>query len=256
MSRFILICLLVVCALAVAFLLPISCGRTEEARGSSGSKEVAALEARVKELEAEVASLRAQLAAATGKPAEPAAAPKASAASAPAAQPAADSAAAAPAEAPAGDAGTAVSSGTVRITENTALKGVMGRIVVTFPKGTKISGTRTDIYEAGKKESIAGGYGDFTKELIPGKYDVVVTNTKVPGVEVKSRHDSTIPVGVLRVNAADSGTRVEIYASDGKTHVTGLYGSGHIGFPVGRYKVSVAGQSMPVEIKSGEATDF
>jgi hypothetical protein len=79
---------------------------------------------------------------------------------------------------------------------------------------------------------------------------------RLSGVEVKSKHDSLIPVGVLRVNAADSSTRVEVFAKDGKTNVTGIYGSEHIGLPAGQYKVSVAGQSMPVEIKAGEATDF
>ena len=235
-----------VVALSAWALASASCGRSEDAAptASGGGKELAAAQARVKELEAEVADLKAQLASAP-KPAD--AAPAASA------QPADVK----PADAPAPSEGKAVSMpADVRIVENTTLQGVMGRVVVTFPKGSKIDGTRTDICEAGKPRSIAGGYGDYSKELIPGKYDVVVRNVRLSGVEVKSKHDSLIPVGVLRVNAADSSTRVEVFAKDGKTNVTGIYGSEHIGLPAGQYKVSVAGQSMPVEIKAGEATDF
>jgi hypothetical protein len=230
-------------------LSSVACDRSEDAapKAAAGGKELAAAEARVKELEAEVADLRTQLASAS-KPAQAGAAP-AAAAQSPDAKP--------------GDAPAAAVEGKaigmpadVRIVENTALKGVMGRIVVAFPKNTKITGTRTDIYEAGKKHTIAGGYGDYSAELIPGKYDVVVTNVRLSGVEVKSKHDSLIPVGVLKINAADSGTRVEVFAKDGKTNVTGCYGAEHIGLPAGSYKVSVAGQSMPIEIKVGEAMDF
>lgn len=228
----------------------VACDRSESATATptGGGSELAVAEARVKELEAEVADLRVRLAS-TSKSTH-ADATTAAAAQSPGSKPG-DTPPAAAAN------GTTVGMpADVRLVENTALKGVMGRIVVAFPKGTKISGTRTDIYEAGKKHTIAGGYGDYSAELIPGKYDVVVTNVRLGGVEVKSKHDALIPVGVLKVNAADSGTRVEVFAKDGKTNVTGVYGSEHIGLPAGPYKVSVAGQSMPVEIKAGEATDF
>jgi len=243
-----------VVALSAWALASASCGRSEDAAptASGGGKELAAAQARVKELEAEVADLKAQLASAP-KPADAQAAAAAPAASA---QPADVKPADAPAPAAASEGKAVSMPADVRIVENTTLQGVMGRVVVNFPKGSKIDGTRTDICEAGKPRSIAGGYGDYSKELIPGKYDVVVRNVRLSGVEVKSKHDSLIPVGVLRVNAADSSTRVEVFAKDGKTNVTGIYGSEHIGLPAGQYKVSVAGQSMPVEIKAGEATDF
>jgi hypothetical protein len=240
--------LIVLVALSAWAMSSASCGRSEDAAPTAGGggKELAAAQARVKELEAEVADLKAQLASAS-KPADAQAAPAGSA------QRADAKTAGAPGAAVEGQAGMPAD---IRIVENETLKGVMGRIVVAFPKGTKISGTRTDIYEAGKKHTIAGDYGDYSKELIPGKYDVVVTNVRLSGVEVKSKHDSLIPVGVLKINAADSSTRVEVFAKDGKTNVTGTYGAEHIGLPAGSYKVSVAGQIVPVEIKAGEATDF
>jgi hypothetical protein len=77
----------------------------------------------------------------------------------------------------------------------------------------------------------------------------------VSGVEVKSKHDTSIAVGVLRTSA-DAQTHIAVMDKSGKKPITSGYGAKEFGLPPGTYTITVAGQSMPVEIKAGQATDF
>jgi hypothetical protein len=140
--------------------------------------------------------------------------------------------------------------------ENTELKGRMGRIVVIFPKDSKVSETHIDVFKSGgEKKSIASGYGKLEQELLPSSYDVVVSGKRVAGAPVRPKCDTTIVVGVLRVSAGKE-THIVILDSDNKTQLTSVYGSSDVGLPIGKVNVQVAGQSEPVEIKAGRITEF
>lgn len=166
-------------------------------------------------------------------------------ADAPAAAPPTENAAATPAPAAAGDAYT--------IVENAELTGRVGRVVVAFPEGASASSTRIEIRPEGGKELSESGYGRITADLLPGKYDVQVSGVVIPGVEVRSRHDSKIAVGVLRVSLGSS-TRVEIFR--GGQSVASGYGKGQYGLPVGSYEVEISGKREPITITAGGITDF
>ena len=234
-----------------------------------------AAEARVKTLEADVAALRAQLATSQGKSPDSTGATAAGAGQAKPAEPANDATVAAnkpdPAEpvntgggGAAGAAGAGATpqtdpagpiNGMTTITPNPAMKGIMGRVVVAFPKDAKIDQTHVEVMKPGDKKASASGYGNFAADLMPGKYDVTISGAVVPGVEVKSKNDTNVAVGVLRTSA-NAQTQITVTDKSGKKPIINDYGSKEFGLPPGTYTVTVSGQSMPVEIKAGQATDF
>ncbi len=254
--------LIAVPTILALLVLHVGCSESPAADPINGKQlqdRLTAAEARVKELETEIASLRAQLAASSKT--NPAG-PVNGAIAAEAANPAGPVNGVAGAQRdPAEPAGAAQPNtagpinGMITITPNAAMKGVMGRIVVAFPKDAGIDQTHTAIIKQGDKKNSASGYGQFTADLLPGTYDVIISGATVPGVEVKSRHDTNIAVGVLRTSA-DAQTHISVKDKAGKKQLTSGYGSQQFGLPIGTYTVTVSGQSMPVEIKKGEATDF
>lgn len=147
--------------------------------------------------------------------------------------------------APAGDA--------YAVVENAELTGRLGRVVVVFPEGTSASSTRIEIRPEGATDTSASNYGGITADLLPGKYDVVISGVVIPGAEVRSRHDTKIAVGVLRVSAGSS-TRIQIFR--GGQSVASGYGKGQFGLPAGTYEVEIAGKREPITIAAGGVTDF
>lgn len=182
-------------------------------------------------------------------PAAPAAAPAERADTAPATSPAADAAAAEKAPAAvSGEGGAAYT-----IVENPDLTGRLGRIIVTFPQGSSPSSTRVEVHAEGAKETNASNYGGLAADLFPGKYDVVISGVVVQGVEVRSRSDSNVAVGVLRVSAGSS-TRIEVFK--GQQEVASGYGKAQFGLPAGAYEVQISGKREPITIAPGAAVDF
>ena len=138
------------------------------------------------------------------------------------------------------------------VVPNPTMKGRLGRLVVTYPEGTK-AGARIGVSK-GDTEATSG-YGDKAFELLPGNYTVVISGKRVENVTVQSGHDTKVKVGVLRVTAP-GGTRIGVLDQDGKTELTSGYGNKEFGLPIGTVYVSVAGQSEAVTIKEGQITDF
>ena len=237
-----------VVVLMMAFAFLTGCDEPASAPASQpADPRVAALEARLAQLEAEVGSLKGGTTARGSTSAGAARDAAANAVSTSAEQPVLT---AAPVQ------GSGPANEAVKIVENPGLVGRMGRIVVAFPKETKAEGTSVVIRPAGDpKKQNASGYGDTATDLLPGRYDVIISSEVVANVEVRSKFDSQIPVGVLRVNAGKD-TGVTILAADGKKQLKQFYGSLDLGLPIGKYHVSVAGQSMPVEVKLNEVTSF
>lgn len=139
------------------------------------------------------------------------------------------------------------------VVENSELTGRLGRILVAFPEGSGASSTRIEIHPEGSKERSASNYGGITADLLPGKYDVVISNVALPGVEVRSRHDTKIAVGALRVSAGSS-TRIQIFR--GQQAVASGYGKAQFGLPAGNYEVEISGRREPVTIAAGQLVDF
>ena len=166
---------------------------------------------------------------------------------------------------PSSDASAAVPGGTTAlaavadgsaahtVVENPDLTGRLGRIIVAFPEGTSPSGTKIEVRPAGGKDSRASNFGGITADLLPGTYDVVISGVVIPGVEVRSRHDTQIAVGVLRVSAGSS-TRVQVLS--GQQAVASGFGKGQYGLPAGAYEVEVSGQRERVTIAAGGTVDF
>lgn len=141
------------------------------------------------------------------------------------------------------------------IVANPEMKGRMGRLVVTYPDGANIGGSRIQVYQAGDSKAIAGGHGNQALDLLPGSYDVVISGKRVEQVTVKPGHDTQVKVGVLRVTAGSS-TRVDVLDAATKAKLTGGHGKRDFGLPVGPALVQVAGQSEAVTIESGKITEF
>jgi len=170
----------------------------------------------------------------------------------PAAAPAAGEATSA---APGGGTPAAVqtASAAYSVVENPNLTGRLGRLIVAFPQGTGASSTRIDVRPAGGKDSRASNYGGMTADLLPGAYDVEISTVVIPGAEIRSRHDTTVAVGVLRVSVG-STTRIQVFK--GQQVVASGYGKGQFGLPAGAYEVEVSGQREPITIAAGGVVDF
>jgi hypothetical protein len=141
------------------------------------------------------------------------------------------------------------------IVANPAMKGRLGRLVVAYPDGAKISGVRMDVYKAGEAQAMASGHGNQALDLLPGTYAVVISGKRVEPVMVKSGHDTQVRVGVLRVTAGGN-TRVDVLDVTTKATLIAGHGKRDIGLPIGPALVQVAGQSEAVTIESGKITDF
>ncbi|MCA1559285.1 MAG: hypothetical protein LC804_03075 [Acidobacteria bacterium] len=173
-----------------------------------------------------------------------------------------DAAAATP---PSGVPGGAVEGGTTApaavadagapyiVAENPDLTGRLGRVIVAFPEGTSPSSTKIEVRPAGGKDSSASNYGGITADLLPGAYDVVISGVLVPGAEVRSRHDTKIAVGVLRVSAGSS-TKIQVFR--GQQAVASGYGNTQFGLPAGTYELEISGQREPITITAGGIIDF
>lgn len=144
-------------------------------------------------------------------------------------------------------------AGAFTVVENPELAGRLGRVIVAFPEGSSPSTTRIEVRPAGGKDSRASAYGGITADLLPGAYDVVISDVVVPGAEVRSRHDTKIAVGVLRVSAG-STTRIQVFR--GQQAVASGYGKGQFGLPAGAYEVEISGQREPITIAAGGIIDF
>lgn len=143
--------------------------------------------------------------------------------------------------------------GAFTVVENPELTGRLGRVIVAFPEGANPSSTRIEIHPEGTKDRSASDYGGITADLLAGSYDVVISGVVLPGVEVRSRHDTKIAVGVLRVSAGSS-TRIQIFR--GEQAVASGYGKAVFGLPAGSYEVEISGRREPVSIAAGQTVDF
>ena len=147
------------------------------------------------------------------------------------------------------------SPGAYEIVPNPVLKGRLGRLLVTFPADTKISGTRTGVHQSGNANEIEAKYGNVQIELIPGTYDVFINGQVVAGVTIQSHQDTRIHVGVLRLSGSSS-TRFGIYAPGGAEELQAKYGDNDVGLPVGEYDVSIKDVRERVKITAGTITEF
>jgi hypothetical protein len=134
------------------------------------------------------------------------------------------------------------------------LKGRMGRLSVQFPDGATTK-ARIDVFRAGVEKAATIDYSKLDAELMPGTYDVLVSNRRVNGVEVRSRHTSRLRVGVLRMHLEKS-TRFDLFVPGAEQAFYTDYGSSDIGLTPGEIEIEVAGQREKVEVRAGEITEF
>lgn len=144
-----------------------------------------------------------------------------------------------------------------KLVANSKMKGRLGRAQFAYPPETKFSEARVAVYRAGARaddKPVNSGYGDTGFDLMPGKYELMINNKRVP-VEVKSGHDTVPRCGVLRVHAG-SETRFRVLDQDKKTQLYAGYGEQDVALPIGDYFLDIAGSVEPVRITDGQITEF
>ncbi|MBH0204289.1 MAG: hypothetical protein HP498_00395, partial [Nitrospira sp.] len=144
------------------------------------------------------------------------------------------------------------SSNCCRLTATTGLKEGVGRFVVAFPNGAEPKDTRVDVLTDGKV--VHSGYGNQSRELPPGTYDVTISTKPLSGVIVQAGYETQVKVGVLHINATQD-TRVDLLDGTSGKVLTGGYGEKSYGLPIGAVTVQVAGQSETVTIEDGTVTE-
>lgn len=145
------------------------------------------------------------------------------------------------------------SSNCCRLTATTGLKEGVGRFVVAFPNGAEPKDTRVDVLTDGKV--VHSGYGNQSRELPPGTYDVTISTKPLSGVIVQAGYETQVKVGVLHINA-NQDTRVDLLDGPSGKILTGGYGEKSYGLPIGAVSVQVAGQSETVTIEDGTVSEF
>jgi len=145
----------------------------------------------------------------------------------------------------------AAAAGCCAVVPNATLVGRLGRLVVAFPPAAVPSETPVAVLKDGKR--VENGYGSQTWELLPGSYDLSVSDKVVKNVSVQARSDTNVRVGVLRISV---GSQTHWEVIDSGATLTNGYGTKLVGLPVGSYGLRIAGQTESFAIRNGEVTDF
>jgi hypothetical protein len=149
------------------------------------------------------------------------------------------------------ESGKASTAGCCQMTANPELKGRLGRLVVAFPQEAAVKGTGVTVLKDGK--TLLSAYGTQMWELLPGSYEVMVSNKRIPNVQIQAGHDTHVKVGVLRISAG-KGTKAAVL--DAGNELVNGYGEQVIGLPPGSFEIEIAGQREKVMITAGEIKDF
>lgn len=138
---------------------------------------------------------------------------------------------------------------------NVELKGRFGKLLVTFPKDAKCN-DEVILYEAGELDKYIGyANGGYDKELLVGKYAIVVHKTRIEDITVTAKKDTRVPLGAVRIVVGE-GTAWEIYPVGGKAYLT--YGNGpkDVGLIPGKYEIEVQKKRETITVKAGALTEF
>lgn len=133
------------------------------------------------------------------------------------------------------------------------LTGAKGRLVVDFHDEVPMAHMLVKITSNDGGDPLAERKRKF--DLLPGTYDVAVANKRITGVPIQSGQETHLLMGLLRV-VYRGMDRTDVYDSDKKTLLVKDYGTLHLGLPVGKYWVKMAGRLVPVEIRSGKVAAF
>ncbi len=140
------------------------------------------------------------------------------------------------------------------ITPDPELKGRLGRVVVEFPKGVA-RGTWVYVYNSGQSKPFDDFFGGMRLSRLPGQLDLIITGTKLAGVEVRAGSETRVHVGALRVHAG-SGNWWQVYRPGAKDYLERHQGDGSVGLLAGTYEIGIGGGRETVIIKPGEITEF
>ncbi len=142
-----------------------------------------------------------------------------------------------------------------KVVAKSDMKGRMGRLVVGFPKDSKV-GTQVEVFaDADLKQKAENAYGAKAFDLLPGKYWVSISGQVIP-LEVQSRSETVVATGALKIELSGS-TQVEVFADkECKKKLANSYGSAEVGLPIGTYYVRISGKAEPIQIEEGKVTEF
>lgn len=142
------------------------------------------------------------------------------------------------------------------ITNNTALKGAMGRLVLNYPADADWV---VDIYsEPGNKflKSFYSSEGrhELSYALMPGTYTIQINHVPVANVPIEKTSDTEIKFGILNIVTKSDWT---LNDADGKNNYRNGYNEAKkLPLPPGTYKLTLGGADVPVEIKNGKTVEF
>ncbi len=152
---------------------------------------------------------------------------------------------------------TLVPGGAYTIEPDPTMKGRLGKVEIVLPEGAT-SSARIGLLKAGgdggEPKEINSGHGAASFEVMPGKYEVAISGTRIP-VEVKSAHRTIPKAGVLRVHAG-AGTRFKVLDGDGQTELTSGHGEADVRLPAGTYVLDIGGSTEQVKVTDGKVTEF
>ena len=139
------------------------------------------------------------------------------------------------------------------LTPNPALRGAMGRLVLTVP-GDDAS-VLFHILRAGTDDRLDTWYGADAGSFLPGRYDIGLWEARITDVPVERGMDTQVRAGVLSVTFEgsytlldESGERVVNAVGNEKRKVL---------VPPGRYRMELrTGQGAVVTITDGQITEF
>jgi len=124
-----------------------------------------------------------------------------------------------------------------------------GRLFVTLPREASWDMT---IYNSGSNKVLSNTMLKTSFNLLPGKYDLEINKIRITGVPVEKGNETRLKAGVLRIASGswtlydESKQKVLINSMDGQTR----------GLPAGKYKLTLMGQDIDIEIKDGQTLEF
>ncbi len=129
-------------------------------------------------------------------------------------------------------------------------KSSTGKLFVTLPKGAAWDMT---LYAASSTKLLSNTMLKTSFTLVPGKYDVEINKIRITGIPVEKGSETRLKTGVLHIVNSTSWT---LYDEVKQKVLINSLAAETRGLPVGKYKLTIMGQDVDIEIKDGETVEY
>ena len=130
----------------------------------------------------------------------------------------------------------------------------LGRITVKFPAGTEDNLAQVRIYQPGAKASDDFHYGNAQFDVMPGQYDVGISERRIAAVPAAAGQVTRLRAGALHAQAGPK-TRIQLYDANKKA-IVWAYGEHTFGLAEGTYYVRVKNGWKQIQIRDGETAEL